>query len=239
MNYPDDFHLKSAINSLKTDWKRYFLLPNRYKRIERINSSLLLKIKEAKKKEKRIFPNPGDIFAAFNYFNLRDTKIIIIGQDPYQTYNKKNGAPNACGLAFLVKGGTRPSIKNIIKVIDSPNIKTSEDLFNITSKGILWLNTVLTVEESKSNSHKNILGWESLTSSIIKLVSKKTNNSVFMLFGNEAQKKEELINSTRHKIIKTSHPSPYSAKYGFLSSNCFNEADQYLKENGRKPIFIH
>ena len=181
-------------------------------------------------KEKKIFPHPSNIFNAYNSTPFKNVKVVIIGQDPY------HGEGQAHGLCFSVPDGVKipPSLKNIFKEqsndIKTP-IPTSGNLQKWANQGVLLLNNVLTVESAVANSHKN-LGWERFTKATIKTISKNLNNIVFLLWGRDAQSKEELIDKTKHLILKTVHPSPLSAYNGFLGCKHFSKTNNYLENNG-------
>jgi len=183
---------------------------------------------------KVIFPPPKLIFNAFNLTPVNKVKVIIIGQDPY------HGEGQAHGLSFSVPTGIKipPSLMNIYKELNTdvnksiPNHGLLEDW---ASQGVLLLNSVLTVESGKANSHKNI-GWEKFTESVISLISKKKESLVFLLWGNYAHKKEDFIESNNHLILKSVHPSPLSAYNGFFGSKHFSKANNFLKKNNIKEI---
>lgn len=183
---------------------------------------------------KTIYPPQDEIFNALNLTSFEKTKVVIIGQDPY------HGPNQAHGLSFSVKPGCPlpRSLRNIYKELnDDLKIPVSSNgcLDNWAKQGVLLLNSVLTVEASKPNSHKNI-GWESLTDSVIKALNSKNTCVVFILWGAFAQKKKELIKNPLHKIIISAHPSPLSASRGFFGSRPFSKANNYLIESGLTPI---
>ena len=183
---------------------------------------------------KVIFPPPKLIFNAFNLTPVNKVKVIIIGQDPY------HGEGQAHGLSFSVPTGIKipPSLMNIYKELNTDvnkDIPSHGLLENWASQGILLLNSVLTVESGKANSHKNI-GWEKFTESVISLISKKKENLVFLLWGNYAHKKENFIKSNNHLILKSVHPSPLSAYNGFFGSKHFSKTNNFLKKNNIKEI---
>ena len=160
--------------------------------------------------------------------------MVIVGQDPYHGINE------AHGLSFSVQKGIKipPSLKNIFKElkedlnIDEPD---NGDLTKWAEEGVLLLNAVLTVEKDKPASHKN-LGWERLTDYIIKKISDKNEPVVFILWGNFARNKKHLIDSSKHLIIESAHPSPFSARYGFFGSKPFSRTNEFLIKNNVKPI---
>ena len=214
---------------IETSW--YELLKDEF------DKDYFLKLRQFIKNEyktKQIFPHPKDIFKAFELTPVNDVKVVILGQDPY------HGANQAHGLAFSVQEDIKipPSLNNIYKELyDDLNIpiKRSGNLEYWAKQGVLLLNSVLTVESGKANSHKNI-GWEKFTESVISLISKKKEILVFLLWGNYAHKKEDFIESNNHLILKSVHPSPLSAYNGFFGSKHFSKANNFLKKNNIKEI---
>ena len=185
-------------------------------------------------KEKVIFPPKSQILRALSLTNYNDVKVVILGQDPY------HGVGEANGLAFAVSNGIKlpPSLKNIYKELyNDLGIKPSTvgNLECWAKEGVLLLNAVLTVEKDKAASHKNI-GWEIFTDSIIKKINEKEEPVVFILWGNFAKSKKNLITNSRHLVIESSHPSPFSVNYGFLGSKPFSRTNKFLKDNNIKEI---
>ena len=184
-------------------------------------------------KSKTIFPEYGNIFNALKLTSFENTKVIIIGQDPYHEFGQANG------LAFSVNEGVKlpPSLVNIYKEMktDLEIDNKNGDLTPLAKEGVLLLNDILTVEEGKANSHKNF-GWNIFTNGIIKMLSDRKEHLVFILWGNNAIKKEELIDNNKHLIIKSVHPSPLSASRGFFGSKPFSKTNNYLIKNKIKPI---
>jgi uracil-DNA glycosylase len=179
------------------------------------------------------FPKENQIFAAFNKCTFNDIKVVIIGQDPY------HGIEQANGLCFSVNSVVKnpPSLINIFKEINSSfDIRSESDLSDWANQGVLLLNSILTVEKGSPGSHAK-KGWEEFTESVIKLISTKKQNIVFMLWGGYAKKKEYLIDPSKHLILKSGHPSPMSANRGYWFGNKhFSKCNDYLKENGIKNI---
>lgn len=183
---------------------------------------------------KSVFPQYENIFRAFNLVSPLEIKVVIIGQDPYHGLNQANG------LAFSVCDSCKvpPSLKNIFKELHEDvgcAFPISGNLTKWSEQGVLLINSVLTVIESKPNSHKNI-GWEIFTDSVIKKISKEFENIVFILWGKPSQKKESLIDSKKHYILKSPHPSPLSSYRGFFGSKPFSKTNIYLKQNNKKDI---
>jgi uracil-DNA glycosylase len=181
-----------------------------------------------------IYPSSKDRFRALNLTPFNNVKVVILGQDPY--HNKKQ----ANGLSFSVQKNIKipPSLNNIYKELKNDmgiKINNSGDLSAWAKQGVLLLNTILSVEEGKANSHKN-KGWEIFTSEIIKQISLQKIGIVFVLWGKNAQEKEKLINSSKHLILKAPHPSPLSSYRGFFGSKPFSKINKYLLKNGKKKI---
>ena len=183
---------------------------------------------------KTIFPPAKHIFNAFDLTPVEKVKVVIIGQDPY------HGPNQAHGLAFSVLEDVKipPSLKNIYKELNNDlniSIRQSGFLEHWAKQGILLLNSVLTVENGKPNSHKNH-GWEEFTESVIRNISREKKNIVFLLWGNYAQKKEEFIYPNDHLILKSVHPSPLSAYNGFFGSKPFSQTNNFLIKHKIKEI---
>jgi uracil-DNA glycosylase len=181
-----------------------------------------------------VYPDMYDIFNALHYTNYENTKVVILGQDPY------HGPDQAHGLSFSVKPEVSipPSLKNIYKELQDDlglPIPNHGSLINWAKQGVLLLNTVLTVRRKQPNSHKG-KGWEDFTNEVIRQVNMKTDPVVFILWGRHAQLKEELITEEHHLIIKSPHPSPFSANKGFFGSQPFSRTNRFLKEAGRTSI---
>jgi uracil-DNA glycosylase len=185
---------------------------------------------------REIFPEEPLIFNAFNLCSFENTKVVILGQDPY------HGKGEANGLAFSVNEGIKipPSLRNIFKELKNEypdfNTKRSTDLSDWAQQGVLLINSVLTVEKDKPASHKHY-EWELFTNFIISTISKEKKNLVFILLGKYAQDKINLIDSQKHIIIKAAHPSPFSANRGFLGSNIFKDCNQSLEKLKYAPIY--
>lgn len=214
-------------------------IPSSYKKIlsEEIKKDYFKKIisflESEKKAWKIIYPEEKNIFKALELTPFENIKVVILWQDPYHWENQ------AHWLAFSVPENQKklpPSLKNIFKEIPhSVSLKVGKvmqrnwNLEYLAKQWVLLLNTILTVEKSKPTSHSKI-GWERFTDEIIKQISEKKENIVFLLWWNYAISKKNLIDSSKHKIIETSHPSPLGAWRWFLWSNCFIETNNYLKE---------
>jgi uracil-DNA glycosylase len=186
-------------------------------------------------KDKTIYPPPKNIFRAFDLCPFDKVEVVILGQDPY------HGAGQANGLSFAVGEGVRPppSLQNIFKEIESdlgkPVVHTSGDLSRWATQGVLLLNATLTVQGGAAGSHQG-KGWEEFTDAAIKALSDKREHLVFILWGNYARHKGAHIDRSKHLVIESAHPSPFSAHHGFFGSKPFSKANAYLVEHGKKPI---
>lgn len=183
---------------------------------------------------KTIYPKQTEIFKAFRNTSYKDTKVVILGQDPY------HGVNQAEGLSFSVKTGIQkpPSLQNIFKELHDDlgyQIPQNGSLVPWTEEGVLLLNTVLTVEANKPASHKD-LGWETFTDEVIKKINEKDTPVVFILWGSFARSKKKLITNPIHYIIESPHPSPFSAYNGFFGSKPFSKTNNFLVSKGLKPI---
>ena len=195
-------------------------------------TTLWEKVKEEYQTTK-CFPPKDQIFRAIELTPFDEDKVVIIGQDPYHNDNQANG------LCFSVSDKVKapPSLKNIFKELeDDLGIKkTSNELEMWAKQGVLLLNATLTVRAHEANSHKD-LGWEQFTDFIIKEISDKKENVVFVLWGAFAQKKAGLIDASKHFVIQSAHPSPFSVHKGFFGSRPFSKINQFLEEKGKEPI---
>ena len=183
---------------------------------------------------KTIFPPKDYIFNALKLTPYANTKVVIVGQDPY------HGIGEAHGLSFSVQEGIKipPSLQNIYKELESdlgiPPAQTG-DLTKWAKEGVLMLNAVLTVVKDSPASHRN-LGWELLTDYIIKVLNNKEEPVVFILWGNFAKEKAKYITNKHHYIITSPHPSPFSARSGFFGSKPFSKTNNFLRSKGLKEI---
>jgi uracil-DNA glycosylase len=183
---------------------------------------------------KQIYPKGNEWFAALDLTPLDQTRVVILGQDPY------HGEGQAHGLCFSVQPGTRtpPSLVNIYKELFADlGLKpaTHGNLKNWAEQGVLLLNSVLTVEAGRAASHQG-KGWERFTDAIIKLLNDQPRPIVFILWGAYAQRKAAFVDKTRHLVITSAHPSPLSAHNGFIGSKPFSKANAFLLLHGQKPI---
>ena len=184
-------------------------------------------------KEKIVYPPKIDILRALKLTDYNDVKVVILGQDPYHGENEANG------LSFSVNEGIKlpPSLKNIYKELydDLGITKTTGDLTSWANQGVLLLNSVLTVLKDTPTSHSKI-GWQEYTDAIIKKLNEREKPIVFILWGNYARSKKNLITNKRHYIIESPHPSPFSANSGFFGSRPFSKTNEFLKKNNIKEI---
>ena len=192
-----------------------------------------MKIIDHKYLTETVFPPRNYLFNALKLTPYKDVKVVIVGQDPY------HGEGEAHGLSFSVKEGVKmpPSLRNIYKELydDIGVERTTSDLTSWAQNGVLLLNSILTVKKDEALSHQD-LGWERLTDYIIKILNKKNESIVFILWGNFARSKKKLITNPKHLIIESAHPSPLSAYQGFFGSHPFSKTNNFLRENGREPV---
>ncbi len=189
---------------------------------------------DERSKGKIVYPEKANIFNALNLTPYDDVKVVILGQDPY------HGPRQAHGLSFSVKAGIKPppSLGNIYKELHADLGLTPPKhgcLQKWAEQGVLLLNSSLTVEAGKPQSHAHI-GWYELTDRVIDSLNQHPQTIVFLLWGSAAQKKEHLIDKDKHKILKAPHPSPLSAHRGFLGCRHFSKANSLLEQNGRTPV---
>ncbi len=214
---------------LGNDWDT--LLANEF------SSEYYLSLREFLKSEyftRTVYPPMNDIFNALRYTSLEDTRVVILGQDPY------HGAGQAHGLCFSVKHGVKkpPSLKNIFKELyDEYGIPEppSGELTGWAKQGVLLLNTTLTVREGMPTSHKG-RGWEQLTDKIIEIINARTKPVVFILWGGHARTKRALITNPAHLVLESAHPSPLSAYAGFFGCGHFRRANEFLASIGEREI---
>jgi len=189
---------------------------------------------EEKQRGKSIFPTGPEYFRALDLTPLSDIKVVILGQDPY------HGLGQAHGLCFSVRPGVRipPSLVNIYKEMETDlGLAPPRHGFleSWAKQGVLLLNSVLTVEESRAASHQG-KGWERFTDAVIRAVNDECSSVVFMLWGSYAQRKASFVDTTRHLVLKAVHPSPLSAHNGFFGCRHFSKANAFLESRGRTPV---
>ena len=204
---------------------------------DEFNKEYYLSLREFLKSEyseRKIYPPMNDIYNALKYTSFCDTKVLILGQDPY------HGAGQAHGLCFSVKPGVKfpPSLQNIFKELNTEygmQMPSTGELTGWANQGVLLLNTTLTVREGQPQSHKG-RGWEILTDKIISILNEKESPIVFMLWGGNARAKKALITNKKHLILECAHPSPLSAYAGFFGCNHFIMANEFLRKNSLREI---
>ena len=194
----------------------------------------LLSFVNAERENGKVFPKTYDVFKALHITPYRDVKVVILGQDPY------HGDGQAMGLSFSVPDGVRlpPSLQNIYKELATDIGKEPPKTGNLTlwaQQGVLLLNAVLTVRAHQAASHQG-KGWEMFTDAVLKAVNDKPDHVVFILWGGFARKKKSLIDTTKHTVIESAHPSPLSAYNGFLGSKPFSKTNEALIAHSQKPI---
>ena len=218
--------------NINSDWSD--LLSKVYKKEYFLDLMKFLDV-EYSKNAATTFPDRKLLFNALNSCPLIDVKVVVLGQDPYPTKGHANG------LCFSVNGNVSPlpkSLKNIFKELSSDLSlaeRTNGNLEDWASQGVLLLNNVLTVHEGEAGSHFN-KGWEKLTSDIIEIINEKLDGVVFILWGAKAQKKGADLNTQRHLVIKSPHPSPLSSYRGFFGSKPFSKTNEFLLSRGKQPI---
>ncbi len=204
---------------------------------DEFSSEYYLKLRAFLKNEystKTIYPDKYDIFNALKETSYQDVKVVILGQDPY------HGENQAHGMCFSVNHGvkTPPSLVNIYKELNSDlglPVPSHGYLLPWAKQGVLLLNTVLTVEAGKANSHRG-KGWEILTDKIIKLLNERETPMVFLLWGGPAKSKKTFITNKKHLVLESVHPSPLSAYNGFFGCKHFSKTNQFLRNHGLKEI---
>lgn len=214
-------------------WKTFVETERQKAYFKKLEAFLL----QEKQENKIIYPASEDIFSVFKYTPFEKIKVVLIGQDPY------HGENQAHGLSFSVPKSQEkipPSLQNIFKEIvhefpHKKNLYTNGNLEYLAKQGVFLLNAILTVEAGKAGSHQK-KGWEIFTDTVIKTLSEKNKNIVFLLWGSFAQKKSILIDETKHCILKAPHPSPLSAYRGFFGCNHFVQANEYLRKNNISEI---
>lgn len=183
--------------------------------------------------QETVFPSPKNIFRAFDLVQPTDVKVVILGQDPYHTPGV------ADGLAFSTPSSNRvpPSLQNIFKELRAEGFDTKNDpdLTRWATQGVLLLNASLSVRSGEANSHADF-GWHQFTDAVIRAVSEREKHVVFMLWGAFARKKSVLIDTSKHLILESAHPSPLSAHNGFFGNGHFTKANEYLIAHSRSPI---
>jgi uracil-DNA glycosylase len=194
----------------------------------------LMKFLDSEYRTQTVYPARENIFSALKAVSFEEVKVVILGQDPY------HGKNQAHGMSFSVQKGVRipPSLKNIYKELHEDLGIAAPDhgfLMEWAHEGVLLLNAVLTVRESQANSHKG-KGWERFTDQVISRLNEREKPVIFILWGRHAEQKEQLITNERHYILKSPHPSPFSARKGFFGSRPFSKVNEILTEMGEEKI---
>ncbi|MVP02400.1 uracil-DNA glycosylase [Paenibacillus lutrae] len=217
------------MSELINDWREYLQAE-----FEKPYYGDLMQFLAEEYREHTIYPERKDIFNALNYTPFKSVKVVILGQDPY------HGPGQAHGLSFSVKPGIPlpPSLRNMFKELREDlgcDLPGSGYLKPWADQGVLLLNTVMTVRAGEANSHKG-KGWETFTDKVIETISLKTDPVLFILWGSHAQSKIKLIDTSRHGVLRSPHPSPLSAHRGFLGSRPYSKANAWLEEKGLSPV---
>ena len=184
---------------------------------------------------KTIYPPKKEVFSSFYFTDMDNVKVVILGQDPYHEPGQ------ACGMCFAVKPGVRlpPSLQNIYKEIQDdlgvPMNYNNGYLVKWAKQGVLLINSVMTVEKGRANSHAGH-GWETFTNNVIEKINTLDQPVVYLLWGNNARQKKQLITNPKHLILETVHPSPLSVYRGFFGCRHFSKANDFLVRNGAEPI---
>ena len=244
--YSLSYNKENMLTDVKKSWKKFI----KKEMDKEYFNKILSKIEEDQNNRKMIFPFPENVFETFKYTKKKKLKCVIIGQDPYINYQIEDNKiiPQAMGMSFSVPKSVKipPSLKNIYKELsESVNnfeIPNHGDLSRwVKREKIILLNAALTVVNGKSNSHKKL--WAEFTDNLIQYISDKTENVVFILWGNFAKSKARLIDLSKHKVVSSVHPSPLSARYNlkgnnnsFFGHDQFNRVNDYLIKNGKNKI---
>jgi uracil-DNA glycosylase len=215
---------------LEPSWKKELLSEFKAPYMQDLRTFLV----EEKRRGKEIYPRGSDMFNAFNLTPFDRVKVVILGQDPY------HGPGQAHGLCFSVQPGVTvpPSLINIYKELhrDLGILPPRHGhLISWARQGVLLLNSVLTVEKRRAASHQN-RGWERFTDRAVQLLNDRHEGLVFLLWGSYAQKKGQFLDGSRHLVLKSAHPSPFSAHRGFIGNAHFSRTNQYLTARGNQPI---
>ena len=182
----------------------------------------------------KVFPHPSRMFRAFELCAPKDVRVVILGQDPYHT----PGVADGLAFSSFPKNPVPPSLENIYKEVETEFGATCErtpDLTRWAKQGVLLLNASLTVQSGMANSHV-AFGWHEFTDAVIRIVSRDLEHVVFLLWGNHARQKRTLIDTAKHLILESAHPSPLSAHKGFFGNDHFKKTNAYLKDHGRGEI---
>lgn len=223
------------VESLRPGWRNVFLCPVLYWLVSSISES----VEKERSNGVTVYPMRGEVFRAFRYVDPADVRVVILGQDPYSNPGQ------AMGLSFSVPLGVRlpPSLRNIFLELQREyggDLRQGGDLRDWASQGVLLLNTILTVRDRSEShggplSHKD-LGWQRLTDEAVEEVNRCSPGCVFMLWGRHAQTKGRFVDTHRHLVLESSHPSPLSFNRGFNGCDHFVEADRFHRSRGIRPV---
>lgn len=222
--------LLDLVNDIGTNWRDVLLLDDFRVELAKIDEQLRKFIE----REMTIYPERSLVFNAFRWFNVEDTRVVILGLDPYINEGQ------AMGMSFSVPAGVKvpPSLKNIFKELSSDlgedTTGREGDLTTWVRQGVLLLNCYLTVQAGKTGSHKKL--WKTFSDHLIREISGRTEGVVFMLWGNDAQERADLIDAEKHLILRAAHPSPLSASRGFFGCKHFSKCNEYLREKGVEEV---
>lgn len=227
--FPYSF-LNTPLNLTSTDWFHCFEEVENRSSVDAIEEELKILTEQ----NEIVLPSSQDIFNAFRLCPFKDLKVVILGQDPYHHPGQ------AHGLSFSVPNGIKipPSLRNIYKALNQDlglSIPVTGNLTPWAEQGVLLLNSILTVSAFNPVSHRKI-GWEKFTDVLIQLISERKESVVFMLWGNYARSKAQLIDASRHLILEAPHPSPLSAHQGFFTCRHFSKCNTYLEQQGKEAI---
>jgi len=231
---------KILLKNVKPQWKKMW--KDEFNKSD-ILDFLVKKYSDYENTDKNIYPNKENILETFKYFDLKDIKLVFLGQDPYINSEIINDidTPQATGLSFSVPNKVKipPSLNNIFKELKNEipeyEIPDNGNLIRwVKDENILLLNTALTVKKGKSNSHQK--RWETITNNVIEYISNNTDNVIFLLLGNNAKSKAKFIDEDKHHIISGVHPSPLSASRGFFNSSIFIKVNNHLNNNNIDKI---
>ncbi|MEW9108398.1 MAG: uracil-DNA glycosylase [Cytobacillus gottheilii] len=214
---------------LHNDWQEILK-----KEMEKPYFQQLIEFIEKEYEKETVYPPKQDIFNSLHHTDYAETKVVLLGQDPY------HGAGQAHGLSFSVKPGVKipPSLRNMYKELENDlGIPPANNgyLVKWAKQGVLMLNTVLTVREGEAYSHRG-KGWEQFTDEIIKKLNEREEPVIFILWGKPAQEKMKLLNLEKHQVITSPHPSPLSARRGFFGSRPFSKVNAFLRAQGQQEI---
>lgn len=226
----NSYDVRSGIDVLDSSWANMLKdVLDKYGRIENIQAQIDADLE----KEFEVYPPCDMVFRAFSFFPLGDTRVVVVGQDPYHNPDEANG------LCFSVKQGCKmpPSLRNIFKELQheygTEDLRQNTELEDWAKQGVLLVNRALTVRQACPNSHKRL--WQDATADVIKMVSDQCDKVVFMLWGNDAKACKSFIDAEKHLVLEHTHPSPL-ARAAFVGNMHFKTCNEFLERNGKQPI---